>query len=416
MIQKVIDLKDKIEKEINNINILYEKTINDLTKSYELKHEKLLKEENDIKERLQNEVTKIKEKLENFWSLSNSEIRINEKINQGIKKLKNEEKNVNQILSYVSTINKNQKEINKLLQENIKSIKFNYDEKESDIKFDEYYFSGFPIIIKDIEIRNITDHSLTLFWKMEKLKNNIEDYQIKYRVEMRKNEERFIEIYKGKSLYCSTINLEYNTDYEFRICPLYNNVNGSWLNIKNIKTKDFDSIILKEEERKNEFLKKIFEWNNNKKMELIYRGSRDGMTTQNFHNKCDNKGPTITLFKTEKSIFGGFTSISWSTDEKYHFSKECFIFTLSNIYNTKPTKFPFKNDKHAVCHSKGYGPYFGNSADIGINYSDFLNNTSYSTFPRSYEDVLGKGYSIFSGDVNDNRFNLKEIEVFKVLN
>ena len=49
-----MELKNKIDDELNIINNLYEKTIDDLTKSYLKKHEKLLKEENDIKERLQN--------------------------------------------------------------------------------------------------------------------------------------------------------------------------------------------------------------------------------------------------------------------------------------------------------------------------------------------------------------------------
>ena len=43
--KKIIELKIKIEDEINKINNLYEKTIDDLTKSYLKKHEQLLKEE-----------------------------------------------------------------------------------------------------------------------------------------------------------------------------------------------------------------------------------------------------------------------------------------------------------------------------------------------------------------------------------
>ena len=39
MSQKVIELKNKIEDEINKINNLYEKVIDDLTKSYLKKHE-----------------------------------------------------------------------------------------------------------------------------------------------------------------------------------------------------------------------------------------------------------------------------------------------------------------------------------------------------------------------------------------
>ena len=89
-IQTIIELKNKLENEINKINKLYEKAVDDLTKSFLKKHEALLKQENDIKEKLQNEVTKTKEKLENYCSQLNNEILINERINQGLKKFENE--------------------------------------------------------------------------------------------------------------------------------------------------------------------------------------------------------------------------------------------------------------------------------------------------------------------------------------
>ena len=86
-----------------------------------------------------------------------------------------------------------------------------------------------------------------------------------------------------------------------------------------------------------------------------------------------------------------------------------------NIYKSEPIKFPFKNeDQYSVYHGGGDGPYFGSGADIGVNYSDFLNNYSYSSFPSSYQDTYGKGYSIFSGDINNKKFKLKEVEVFKI--
>ena len=107
--EKTINLKNKIENEMNKINELYEKTIDELTKSYLIKHEQLIKEENELKENLQNEVTKIKEKLENYLSESNDEIKISERIKKGIKKMENEENNMIKLLSYVSKINKTKK-------------------------------------------------------------------------------------------------------------------------------------------------------------------------------------------------------------------------------------------------------------------------------------------------------------------
>ena len=92
LLEKIKNLKNKIENEIDNINNLYEKTINDLTNSFLLKHEKLIKEENDIKEKLQIEVTKAKEKLENYLSNANNQIKLSGRINQGVKKLEKEKK------------------------------------------------------------------------------------------------------------------------------------------------------------------------------------------------------------------------------------------------------------------------------------------------------------------------------------
>ena len=151
-------------------------------------------------------------------------------------------------------------------------------------------------------------------------------------------------------------------------------------------------------------------------MELIYRGSRDGMTANKFHEKCNNKGPTICLFKNEKSIFGGYTPISWTSENKWINSNDSFIFTLVNIHNIEPTKYPVKNSSNAVYHYSGNGLCFGAGCDIGVSSSDFQNNNSYSNFPYSYNDTLGKGHSIFSGDASNsnNKYMLKELEVFKL--
>ena len=45
---------------------------------------------------------------------------------------------------------------------------------------------------------------------------------------------------------------------------------------------------------------------------LCWRASRHGWDSNKFHSLCDEKGPTITIVKVEKYIFGGYTSLSWS--------------------------------------------------------------------------------------------------------
>ena len=90
--EKTISLKNKIEKELTDIDNLYDKINKEVTETYLAKHEKLIKEENDLKEKLQNEVTKVKEKLENFLSKSNNYIKLSEKIDKGLKVLEKENK------------------------------------------------------------------------------------------------------------------------------------------------------------------------------------------------------------------------------------------------------------------------------------------------------------------------------------
>jgi len=154
-------------------------------------------------------------------------------------------------------------------------------------------------------------------------------------------------------------------------------------------------------------------------MELIYRGTRDGMTSNDFHNKCDNKGKTICLFLNDKdNIFGGYYSIDWTNSGGGKIANDCFLFTLNNIYNTEPTKFSYEKEK-SIQQISQYGPVFGSGTDLhfGENSGDFtLDKSNVTHFPYSYQDTLGKGQSIFTGDFdNKNKYiKIKEIEVFKL--
>jgi len=149
-------------------------------------------------------------------------------------------------------------------------------------------------------------------------------------------------------------------------------------------------------------------------MKLLYRGTRDGIGSNYFHNKCNNQGPTISLFKNEKgNIFGGYTSTDWTSVNSYKSAPDSFIFTLTNIHGTEPTKFPNSDSRYSIYDHSSHGPTFGGGHDIQI-----YNNGTYTNFPYSYEDILGKGKSIFTGDLNNSNqyFKLNEIEVFKIFN
>ena len=129
---------------------------------------------------------------------------------------------------------------------------------------------------------------------------------------MRKENEEFKSVYEGSNMNCYINKLNVNTNYEIKICMMYNNFQSLWSEIKKFKTAYFNSLILNETNRCDEFLNKIYEWTGGKKMELLYRGTRDGMSSDSFHNKCNNKGPTICVFKHEQGyIFGGYAATDW---------------------------------------------------------------------------------------------------------
>ena len=388
-VEKLNNLKNLIEKEMTEIDNTYDKVDKEVTESYENKRDKINKEEENLKEKLKTEVTKIKEKFEISISEINTLLKTCDKIVKGIKSLEKEEKNMIKTLSYLSKINKNEKEIGKIFQQLMKNMKITYIENESIIKYEEYYFNGIPIP-NNIEFNNIGTNSFQINWKID----NINLLNIN--------------------------NLDKNTNYEIRICSLYKDIISEYTKIYKIKTRIFkiDSNILNNVEKVDEYLKKLYEWTGYKKMELIYRGTRDGSDSQTFHNKCDNQGPTIILCKNEKdNIFGGYASISWTSDDNFHAANGSFLFTLTNIHGTAPTKYSnTQNYNYAVYHYSGCGPTFGGNHDLYI-CSNYLNSTSsYATLGYSYPDVLGKGNSIFSGDNNKTNFKLKELEVFKLLN
>lgn len=54
---------------------------------------------------------------------------------------------------------------------------------------------------------------------------------------------------------------------------------------------------------------------------LCWKASRDDNWDSNqFHSLCDEKGPTITIIKVGKYIFGGYTSLSWKKSAGKYFS------------------------------------------------------------------------------------------------
>ena len=120
---------------------------------------------------------------------------------------------------------------------------------------------------------------------------------------------------------------------------------------------------------------------------LLYRGTRDGWTTDNIHQKIDDEGPTVTLVKTSKgNIFGGFTNASWDKASGFKSDSEAFVFSVDT-----GAKYPVDKNQaqKAICCSKSRGPYFGfnffyvnANAKSGMNCYVYRDSAVYPNTPK----------------------------------
>jgi len=150
---------------------------------------------------------------------------------------------------------------------------------------------------------------------------------------------------------------------------------------------------------------------------LLWRGSRDGFNAAEFHRLCDGQASTLTIIKnTEGFIFGGFTSIPWSSAGcRRYTDHEAFIFSLTNPSDIL-LKLKVIKPRNAVYHDYDYGPIFGAGRDLFVSDLSNTNRDSFMNFV-SYESPEGKsgragGKFIVGG--SNYYFQTVEIEVFEV--
>jgi len=69
----------------------------------------------------------------------------------------------------------------------------------------------------------------------------------------------------------------------------------------------------------------------NIKLEKIHDTSKDGFSSSTFHSNCDNKGPTISIIKTNNDeIIGGYNDMYWvSSNNNLVGDGNAFLFNLN---------------------------------------------------------------------------------------
>jgi hypothetical protein len=163
-----------------------------------------------------------------------------------------------------------------------------------------------------------------------------------------------------------------------------------------------DSVIVSE-------FQPLFEEFRSKCFNLLWRGSRDGSTAQEFHLRCDGRANTLTLTAdTDGNVFGGFTPAKWESSapgeegghSKGDDSGRSFLFTLRNPHGVPPRKVALEEEKkwRAIYCSSEFCAVFGDCiyvcdncntnrdsysfTQIGTNWGDrtYANDTAFEDF------------------------------------
>ena len=187
---------------------------------------------------------------------------------------------------------------------------------------------------------------------------------------------------------------------------------------KNNELREDNNILLKKSEmnesiilrQNNDYTPRLKNWispNRKISFSLLYRMSRDGDGIKIFHNLCDNKGPTVSLYLlNDGNIVGGYTPLSWDTSYGGKQDNETFVFNLN---------------KNIKCEKKSDS---SNSIFCHIEYSGFYGTLGYF---ESSSGSMKKLYFFNSDNIfrNGNKIldysktivlEPKEVEVLNVLN
>ena len=302
------------------------------------------------------------------------------------------------------------------LNEIIKNDKISIEESENNFKI-KVLLPGHKNkeIIFELRIKNKNDK--------EKI-NDLTQLVIKQNEEMTEMKNEITQLKEENTNLKNEVDKLKNEDTKLKneVNQLKNEI--TLLKKEDTKLKEKLDIIWKEKEEKEKekiqiqnLNSKIINENDNEKLkewinplkkikaELLYRLSENGDKCSTFHQLCDNKGPTLTLFHVnDGNKVGIYTPLSWESSEKgfYKKDKETFIFNLN-----KNKKYEKKGEDSIYCDSSS-GP---NTPCFGTD------NTMKSISIFSKIDSCYPGASdILPGKCETEDFyDLLEAEVYKII-
>lgn len=192
-----------------------------------------------------------------------------------------------------------------------------------------------------------------------------------------------------------------------------------FFNVSSIIRNDFDK------------QKKLINWieqklNKNIILQLIFKMTENGFTAKDFHQYCDNKGPTLILIKTSNNeIIGGFTPLNWEAkrerESKYDELGLTFLFSLT--LNKKFDMIKLYTSP-AIQNYGNFGPSFGyddlylrtdlrEGVSRAYRYCNFFYEGKVELIEEKGETLYIGGDKWGNGITVD--FKVSEFEVYKVM-
>ncbi|CAF0731429.1 unnamed protein product [Adineta steineri] len=157
----------------------------------------------------------------------------------------------------------------------------------------------------------------------------------------------------------------------------------------------------------NQHILNEFFGNKDQQWKILYKASRDGFSSSDFHHHCDQKDATMTVIQSigDTHLFGGYTSIPWTTCTGYKYDPTAFLFTLKSSSPMYYTIEPQHIDQ-AVLHRNDCGPCFGRG-DLYISSNCNQNRNSSINFGNTYNTIAESS--------GKKHFTVREIEVYNIL-
>jgi len=184
----------------------------------------------------------------------------------------------------------------------------------------------------------------------------------------------------------------------------YNNNINSANESKDLR--GFTNEIIKNREEADMLLKWIDREGTHLKVKRIYKPTKEKNSWKDFHEACDNKGPTIVLCEEFLGMrFGGFTKISWDMTNRGYADSSSFLFNLD-----KSKKYSGKNP--GIHCGANYGPHFWGCLRIIDNDEDgeFIGKQDHLSLVEN-----NNYYSVQRNELTGaDKFTLKKMEVYQV--